>query len=1011
MASRMSPVAESEFDILDDASDEELAASRLASSTASADGFLMEDVEGYSRVVKPLTSVALPAVEISSVQVDASTPAPQPPGPSKLAAANTQPATSNQPVVPFINTQPPPAADHPIIPVVNTQLCATDPSKLPVVIGVPDLSSHSPILTITDKNELLDILRTRAVLILGEIPPGFLKDIEKVADVYVLHSSEQARHRNPEEFNNALGIFLSLMEDAEKSQWFVFVDPSLVGYPLDPGPEDTVIQYYRNGQLVTGDLVRNVPDENAVCAVAKAVIAPVKADKPQKRGSVVLPCPGANKKSCQMMKKTFEWKCGNCNQVLEYGFDDNFYCACGKAPAEAFVFQCGSPKHGWEYVGFEPADLRWVLKEIQPFEEVNILVLGETGVGKSTWINGFANFLTYAHLEDALADPIFLIPSRFTMTDKSLEEKVVCMGGANANEPETGQSDTQMPASYAIKKGSTVVRLIDTPGIGDTRGADQDKKNFQLIMQHLANYEKIHGICILLKPNDSRLTVMFRFCIKELLTHLHRDCCHNIVFIFTNARSTFYRPGNTFPILKKLLKDSQGVDIALNEDTIYCVDSEAVRFMAALKAGIQFNDTETQNFFNSWEKSVEETERLLKFVASRTPHILQNTISLNEARRMILSFTEPLAHITKNIQINLQLAEEKAEEIREREYSKRQLSQQLYVPVIDLESVPLGFPRTVCVSQKCIRVVGQKVDYVTWCHDHCYLKGIQQEQYPNPGLKQCDAMMPSGEKCNHCACSWEKHMHISYEMREVEVKEVDERVQKLLRQKDGEIVAVGVFLDEVEQRKLALHREEKEIRLVAAKFGCFLKRNAMIPYNDAMEEYLNYLISNEKEKIAVGLPRDHLVGYERMLREYREEKQLLEESMQSGEKEHQLTMENIVEAIQSLYGLPINGRRIRSFVEMMQDVRKQQTQHNEMFYSPKISRVRIKKYRDEDMYGRRRVSLAPLQYDYSPYGMHVRRSGSPSRLPMASSPRDGGGMFNQLWQGAMGRFWPGRGNY
>lgn len=47
-------------------------------------------------------------------------------------------------------------------------------------------------------------------------------------------------------------------------------------------------------------------------------------------------------------------------------------------------------------------------------DDVNILILGETGVGKSTWINGIANYAKHHSLEDAMNDPEFtvLIPSR-----------------------------------------------------------------------------------------------------------------------------------------------------------------------------------------------------------------------------------------------------------------------------------------------------------------------------------------------------------------------------------------------------------------------------------------------------------------------------------------------------------------------------------------------------------------------------------------------------------------------
>ena len=54
------------------------------------------------------------------------------------------------------------------------------------------------------------------------------------------------------------------------------------------------------------------------------------------------------------------------------------------------------------------------LKMVNGKEDVNILILGETGVGKSTWINGIANSAKHNTLQEAMDDPEFtvLIPSR-----------------------------------------------------------------------------------------------------------------------------------------------------------------------------------------------------------------------------------------------------------------------------------------------------------------------------------------------------------------------------------------------------------------------------------------------------------------------------------------------------------------------------------------------------------------------------------------------------------------------
>jgi len=246
---------------------------------------------------------------------------------------------------------------------------------------------------------------------------------------------------------------------------------------------------------------------------------------------------------------------------------------------------------------------------------INILMVGETGVGKTTFINNFANCLTYETLEEAMRHNhkiLALIPCSFTQADRFHERHVVTIGEVDANENnEVGQSATQICKSYLFPFGELVIRIMDTPGIGDVRGIEQDKINLENILAFISqpHLKELHGICILLKSNDSRLTVNFNYCLKELLCHLQKDAARNIMFVFTNTRGTSYLPGETYAILKKRLDEIRAVpphvDISLDRDRIFCFDSEAFRYLMIHKQGIQMQPGSARIFSKSWKISVQ----------------------------------------------------------------------------------------------------------------------------------------------------------------------------------------------------------------------------------------------------------------------------------------------------------------------------------------------------------------------------------------------------------------------
>ncbi|CAF4504466.1 unnamed protein product [Rotaria sp. Silwood2] len=382
----------------------------------------------------------------------------------------------------------------------------------------------------------------------------------------------------------------------------------------------------------------------------------------------------------------------------------------------------------------------------RPEDEINILLMGQTGVGKSTFINGLANYLCNDTLDEAVNDRLqAIIPSSFSFTDSdSFEQKMIIIGQENEHEKFStqGESGTQQCRSFIFPIGNRNLRIIDTPGVADTRGLEQDTKNFHEILTYISQYEHLNAICILLKPNEERLNILFKFCIQELLRHIHLSANENIIFIFTNARSTFFAPGNTSQLLTVLLrqykKDYQ-VDVPFTRGNTFLLDNEAFRFLALRQNGIQLNNEQTLSYQKSWDYTIKEYSRLMGHITTRRLHGILDTLSLNEAEQLIRKLTRPIAETAKLIEQNIQLAKQHKENVLE---NPRLASKG--IPQNNSIIVKLSHPRTVCRGKSCCRLINvnneQKVEYTSRCHDKCYLKGVVQEVVKDIRISHCEVI-------------------------------------------------------------------------------------------------------------------------------------------------------------------------------------------------------------------------------------------------------------------------------
>lgn len=394
------------------------------------------------------------------------------------------------------------------------------------------------------------------------------------------------------------------------------------------------------------------------------------------------------------------------------------------------------------------------------------MIIGETGIGKSTWIHSFINYMQSIQLEEN---------ERYYLFDgKSLQEEYEKKHGKKLERC----SVTDVPAIYNIEASNLFknpIRLIDTAGFWDTRGPKYDEKITEDIRNLFegSEIETLNAVCLIFKAYQTRSTDRLKMVMNKLFSLFCNEIKNNIIIIFTFA--------DNFKKIEAVntLKDKKGPFFEILgdiENLPYFAFNNMAYFTSDRDEVQKIYENNTKNFGSLLKKifslkriSLESTKKVI----NNRMHIKNNITNLCDKLNNIMKVIDAATNNQMRlIELQNQLKNNAECEVGQVLYID-------YVPydeVIDKE-VKCDSGWYVLYCNKCNKV----------CHKNC--KG------PNEGWHSseygCTMITTFGSECTDCGCKDVQHKfkdsYITKETvtktKQVEKYKIDEKKNKLKKKK------------------------------------------------------------------------------------------------------------------------------------------------------------------------------------------------------------------------------------
>lgn len=444
--------------------------------------------------------------------------------------------------------------------------------------------------------------------------------------------------------------------------------------------------------------------------------------------------------------------------------------------------------------------------------ESRIVIVGKSGAGKSSLINMLANIFEGRSYNDIRAIAISQI---VPMLQGNKKINIELKSNINAfsklqSDPQNGkqcESQTQNASIYSFPSANCTIHLIDTPGVGDTRGFEQDKKNIRAVVEALKASEQFNGLCLVFKATDQRVDPIIKYLVEQYRNIMTNECKNNLIVCFT------------------YVSDPERVDARpalidagiMDEETPYFCFENSCLFPAETYnyiTDITKRKKTIQREIDSWERNYENAQNMILTVGRMKSIPADSILDLYLKKDLAYTITNEKVLQVKNLAPLQQAITDKQKEIEE---ALVKIDRAILIPTQKTIKVKKTKKVSKIVKEYCRRYT-MCINH-GMCHKDCGVSESSAGQ-GDPSVKKCSIfwywLFFTQDNCKHCGCHYGYHLHRDWvEQTKFEDESYDDyQIVPGENTEEEKIAQVTLFRQELKKKEKELKDRQDELAAV-----------------------------------------------------------------------------------------------------------------------------------------------------------------------------------------------------